>query len=265
MPELVLHSNYPYAVEYFLATLDASAPRPQLSATLGIHAGLPPSGAGSRPGSIYGGFPSSSGAGGGSGAAGIDPALLDQLITSLLGVQAANVGSSSHPSAAQVTAGLSRFRPLSRSLRPGSTRRVGSVRGNRGGGGNAPAVVPGVNGDAPASVPAGLPSGLPPGLPPAHGGPSHSGLAGHAALPTIEEGSLGRLAGRNIRRERPMSLTERALNAPAVRAVVQAMQAAPQRLHHAAHGGHAEDPLLESLPPSPRIGRRGSETSTTLM
>ncbi|KAJ1529286.1 hypothetical protein ONE63_006084 [Megalurothrips usitatus] len=204
-----------------------------LSATLGIHAGIPP---GSRPGSVYGGLGGLGGAGGAGGAAlgssGLDPALLDQLITSLLGVQAANSRSGTAPSAAervQVTAGLSRFRPLSRSLRPGSTRRVGSIRGgNRGGGG-------------------------------AGGG----GVAGHAALPTIEEG-----ATRSIRRPRPMSLTERALSTPAVRAVAQAVQAAPQRFFgtQPGEGAGAEDPLLEQVPRPPRFNvRRGSASNTSLM
>jgi len=87
----------------------------------------------------------------------LDPAVLDQLITSLLGVQAAQqaaqqaaAGGAPLPATAQVAAGLSRFRPLSRSHRFGSTRsRAGSVRrgapGAGAGAGGVGSAAPGAN------------------------------------------------------------------------------------------------------------------------
>lgn len=76
---------------------------PQLSATLGIHAPVPAS---SRPGSVVGGLGGLGGSGAAAaGTAGLDPEILDQLITSLLGVQAATkaAGSAAQSNAAQVS------------------------------------------------------------------------------------------------------------------------------------------------------------------
>lgn len=91
----------------------------------------------------------------------------------------------------------------------------------------------------------------------------HTVPLGLSTMPTIEE-----VRSRSIR-ERPMSLTERALNASGVRAVVHAMQSvqAPQRIAMAgltSHGGGgAEAPLIEEAPRnSRRFGRRGSTTDT---
>lgn len=80
-------------------------------------------------------------------------------------------------------------------------------------------------------------------------------------LPTIEEGR-----SRSIR-ERPMSLTERALNAPGVRAVVHAVQSVqgPQRMAMTGLSGQGGqgDPLIDEPPRnSRRFGRRGSATDT---
>ncbi|XP_067004263.2 uncharacterized protein [Anabrus simplex] len=147
-----------------------------------------------------------------------DLATLDQLIQALLGHQKIQQQQQ------QTSSRLSRVHPLSRSLRLGSTHSTGG----RGSARN---------------------SWLPQhGSHNLHGqGQNHSPMASNAGLPTIlESNSLTR----NSDNTRTMSLSERALNAPIVRSLLNTISNTPQRFAVSP----TEDPLRNSR------YRRNSET-----
>ncbi|KAK6632809.1 hypothetical protein RUM43_013580 [Polyplax serrata] len=141
-----------------------------------------------------------------------DPAILDQLMAALLGQQS---GQNTTPHQA-----FNRMRPMSRSMRHSmrvktdGSRRSSWLNQNQGGGGS---------------------------------GSSGGNNSSSGQLPTIMEGS-----GNRHNASKRMSLSERALNVPIVRNVLQTISNVPQRL---STGGEDEE--------SGRFERKNSDTPLT--